>query len=258
MRMGTQKSKMKSWKKITKGKHPLHAHPRRWWKPCACSLAQGCWETWGRGLLLGLEWAQAVQRSRDVTVTGWWWTRCQGSLCRPEMWPEVVATFWPTVPYTNWPVFFFLCLLKSCSFAELCPTLCDSMDCRMPGFPVPHHLLESAQTHVHWVRDTHPPSHPLSPPSPPAFSLPQHRGLFPVNWLFASRGQRIGTSDSASALPTNIQGWFPLGLTGLIFLLSKGLSGVFSRTTGRKHQFLGAQPSLWFNSHICIWLLEKP
>ena len=172
-----------------------------------------------------------------------WWTRRQGTLWWPEMWPEVVVTFWPTVPYTSWPVFFFLCLVKSCcSFAKLCPTLGDPMDCRMPGFPVLHYLLEFAQTHVYWVGDTIQPSHPLSPPSPPAFSLSQHQGLFPVNWLFTSGGQRIGASASASVLPMNIQDWFPLGLTGLISLLSQGLSGVFSSTT-QKHQFLGAQPS---------------
>ena len=58
-------------------------------------------------------------------------------------------------------------------------------------------------------------------------------------------------------LPVNIQGWFPLGLTSLISLLSKGLSRVFSNTTVWKHQFFGAQPSLWSNSHIHTWLLEK-
>ena len=56
----------------------------------------------------------------------------------------------------------------------------------------------------------------------------------------------------------NIQGWFPLGLTSWMSLLSKGLSKVFSSTTLQKHQFFCAQPSLWSNSHICIWLLEKP
>ena len=56
----------------------------------------------------------------------------------------------------------------------------------------------------------------------------------------------------------NIQGWFPLGLTGLISLLSKGLSRAFFRTPIWKHQFFRAQPSLWSNSHICIWLMEKP
>ena len=64
--------------------------------------------------------------------------------------------------------------------------------------------------------------------------------------------------SSASVLPMNIQGWFPLGLTGLISLLSKGLSRVFSSTTIWKHQFFGAQPSLWSNSHICTGLLKKP
>ena len=67
---------------------------------------------------------------------------------------------------------------------------------------------------------------------------------------------RIGASTSASVLPMNIQGWYPSGLTGLIFLLPKGLSRVFSSTTVQKHQFFGAQP-LWSNSHICTWLLDK-
>ena len=81
---------------------------------------------------------------------------------------------------------------------------------------------------------------------------------FPMSQFFASGGQSIGASASASVLPMTIQGWFPLGLTGLISLLSKGLSRVFSNTTVRKHQFFSAQPSLWSNSHIHIWLLEKP
>ena len=68
----------------------------------------------------------------------------------------------------------------------------------------------------------------------------------------------IGVSGSASALPMNIQDWFPLGLTGLISLHIKGLSRVFSSTTVQMHQFSGAQPSLWSNSHIHTWLLEKP
>ena len=79
-----------------------------------------------------------------------------------------------------------------------------------------------------------------------------------VSHFFASGGQSIGASASASVLPMNIQDWFPLELTGLISLQSKGLSRVISNTTIRKHQFLGTQPSLWSNSHICTWLLEKP
>ena len=82
-------------------------------------------------------------------------------------------------------------------------------------------------------------------------------GSFPMSRLLASGGQNIGASASASLFPMNIQGWFPLGLTGLISLLSNGLSRVFS-TTIQKHQFFSAQLSLWSNSHIHIWLLEKP
>ena len=80
---------------------------------------------------------------------------------------------------------------------------------------------------------------------------------FPTSWLFASGGQSTGASVSASVLPMNILGWYPLGLTGLISLLSKGLSRVFSSTTIWKHQFSGTQPSLWSGSHIHTWLLEK-
>ena len=84
-------------------------------------------------------------------------------------------------------------------------------------------------------------------------------GSFPMSQFFTSGVQSIGASASASAtvLPGNIQGWFPLGMTGLISLQSKGLSRVFCNTTIQKHPFLGAQPSLWYNSHICTWLLEK-
>ena len=79
---------------------------------------------------------------------------------------------------------------------------------------------------------------------------------FPMSQLFASGGQSIGVS--ASVLPMNIQGWSPLGWTGWISLQSKGLSRVFSNTVVQKHQFFGAQLSLWSNSHIHTWLLEKP
>ena len=77
-----------------------------------------------------------------------------------------------------------------------------------------------------------------------------------MSQLFTSGGQRTGVS--ASVLPMNIQGWFPLGLTGLISLQSKGLSRVFFNTWTQKHQLFGAQPFLWSNSHIHTWLLEKP
>ena len=81
---------------------------------------------------------------------------------------------------------------------------------------------------------------------------------FQISQFFTSGGQIIGVSALASVLPMNIQDWFPLGLTGWISLLSKGLSRVFSNTTVQKHQFFSAQLSLWPNSHIHTWRLEKP
>ena len=70
------------------------------------------------------------------------------------------------------------------SVAQSCPTLCDPMDCSMTGFPIHHQLLELAQTHVHQVDDAIQPSHPLLSPSPPAFNLSQHQGLF--KWVSSS------------------------------------------------------------------------
>ena len=81
---------------------------------------------------------------------------------------------------------------------------------------------------------------------------------FPVSWLFASGGQSIGASASASVFPMNIQGWFPVGLTGLISLLSKGLSRVFSSTTIQKHQFFTTQPSIWSNFYTQYTATGKP
>ena len=78
---------------------------------------------------------------------------------------------------------------------------------------------------------------------------------FPMSWLFASGDQNTGAS--ASILPVNIQGWFPLRLTDLISLLCKGLSGVFSSTTVQRHQFFGTLPSLWAGSHNCMWPLGR-
>ena len=120
------------------------------------------------------------------------------------------------------------------SVSQLCPTLCNPMDCSTPGLPVHHQLLNLAQTHVHQVGDAIQPSHPLLSPSPPAFSLSQHQVFFfffPMSQFFASGSQIIGASVSASALPMNIQDWFPLGWTGWISLQSKGLSRVFSNIT---------------------------
>ena len=91
------------------------------------------------------------------------------------------------------------------SVAQSCLTLWDPMDCSMPGFPVHQQLLEFTLTHVHQVGNAIQPSHPLSSPSPPAFNLSQHQGLFQMSQFFTSSGQSIGVSASASVLPMNIQ-----------------------------------------------------
>ena len=123
--------------------------------------------------------------------------------------------------------------------------------------PCPSPLLESSQTHFHWVGDVIQPSYPLSSPSLPALNLSQHQSLFQWVWLFVSGGQSIGASASAPVLLMNIQGWFPLGLTSVISLLSKGLSRVFSNTTIQKNGLYGTQSSLWSSFHNSTWLLEK-
>ena len=122
------------------------------------------------------------------------------------------------------------------------------MDCT-PGFPILHQLPKSAQTHIHWVTDAIQPSRPLCPFSSCLQTFPASRS-FLVSQLFVSGDQSIGVSASASVLIMNIQDWFSLGLTtGLISLLSKGLSRVFSSTTVWKHQFFSAQAFLWSSSH---------
>ena len=145
-----------------------------------------------------------------------------------------------------------------CLVAQSCPTLCDH----------------------HWLQQTRPPCPSLSPricsnscplnwwchPSISSSLIPFSSCLqsflalrsFPMSWLFPLGGQTTGASASVSVLPMNIQDWFPLGLTGLISLLSKGCSIVLHSTTVQKHQFCSTQLFLWSSSHICTWLLEKP
>ena len=96
------------------------------------------------------------------------------------------------------------------------------MDCSMPGFLILHYLPEFPQTHLHWVDDAIHLSHFLSSSSPPAPQPFTSSEFLPVSHFLASGGQIIGAS--ASIFPMNSQSWFPLGLSGLISLLSKGLS----------------------------------
>ena len=150
-------------------------------------------------------------------------------------------------PVENMNIYQTLCC--NCSVAKSCPTLCNPMDYSMPGSPV---SLSPGiyQIHVHWWW-----CHPtISSSITPFFSCLQSfsaSGSFLVSQLFASSGQNIGALASASVLPMNIQGWFPLGLTNLITLQCEGLSRGSSSTIVWKHQFFGAQASLWSNSYIC-------
>ena len=120
--------------------------------------------------------------------------------------------------------------LQFSSVIQLCPTLCNPMDCSMPGFPVHHNSwcllrlmsIESVMPSNHLIL-----CHPLLFPP----SIFPASGAFPMSYFFVSGGQSIGVSASASVLPMNIQGQFPLGWTGWIFLQSNGLSRVFFNTT---------------------------
>ena len=107
------------------------------------------------------------------------------------------------------------------------------MDCSMPGFPVHHQLPELTQTHVRRVNDAIQPSHLLSSPSSPTFNLPPTSGPLPVSQFFVSGGQSIGVSASASGLPMDIQDSFPLGWTGWISSLSKGLKSLLQHHSSK-------------------------
>ena len=111
--------------------------------------------------------------------------------------------------------------------------LCDPMDCSIQGFPVLHFLPEFPQTHIHWVSDAIQPSHPLSPTSPSALSL-SHIRVFSKESALGIRSPKFWSFSFRSVLSVNIQGWFPLGLTGVI-LLSRELSRVFSSITVQRH-----------------------
>ena len=132
------------------------------------------------------------------------------------------------------------------------------MDYSSPGFPVHHQLLELCSNSCPSSQWCHPTISSSVVPFSCFQSFPA-LGSFSMSQFFASGGQSIGAS--ASALPMNIQDWPPLGLTGLISLLSKGLSRVFSSTTVWNHQFFGAQFSLWSNSpwnKLCTFLRHNP
>ena len=127
------------------------------------------------------------------------------------------------------------------SVTQSCLTLCNPMNCSMPGLPVYHQLPESTQTHVHQVNHAIQPSHPLSSPSPPAPN-PSPVRVFSNESTLHVRWPNYW-SFSFSIIPSK-------EIPGVISLQSKGLSRVFSNTTVQKHQFFGTQPSSQSNSHI--------
>ena len=142
------------------------------------------------------------------------------------------------------------------SITQSCAILCDTMDCSTPGFPVLHYLLEFAQTHVRWVDDAVQPSVLCCPL---LFLL----SVFPSMKIFSSESNLCNkwpkySSLSFSISPSNeCSVLISFSFDWLNSLLFKGLSRVFSNTTVQKHQFFSAQSSLWSNSHIYTWLLEK-
>ena len=139
-------------------------------------------------------------------------------------------------------IFFRMLSIQFSSVTKLCPTLCYPMDGRMPDFLVHHQHPELAQTHVNWVGDAIELSSSVVPFASYFHSFGES-GFFSMSQFFTSGSQSVGASSSSSALPMNIQDWFPLGLMGLISLQSKGCSRVSSSTTVWKHQFFGTLPS---------------
>ena len=143
------------------------------------------------------------------------------------------------------------------SVAQLCPTLCDPMNCSTPGLPVHHQLPEFTQTHIHWVGDAIQPSHPMSFPFPLPSIFPSIRVFsnesalwigWPKYWNFRFS---ISLSNKHSGLISFRIDWLDL-------LAVQGTLRAFSNTIVQKCQFFSAQLSSQSNSHIHTWLLEKP
>ena len=140
--------------------------------------------------------------------------------------------------------------------AMACPILCDPVDWSTSGFPVHHQLLELLK--LMSIELGMPTNHLLLclTSSSCLQSFPASQS-FPMSHFFASGGQSIGVSASASVLSNEYSGLISFRMDWLNLLQSKGLSRVFSNTTDQKHQFFSTQPSLWSSSHIHTWVLEK-
>ena len=170
---------------------------------------------------LQLSWGECASQPAHLSQKCWNWCPCSWWIKSPVAW----LFHWVYNPELQdpWGLKFhralslltldgLFLLLSHFSALLLSPSVlsnCDPMNCSTPGFPALHCLLEFAQIHIHWVSDAIQPSHPLSPPFS---SCPQPfpaSGSFPMSQLFASGGQNIRASASASVLPMNIQGLFP-------------------------------------------------
>ena len=178
----------------------------RGWSP-----RPGCWHAWLRALFRDTDILSCLLKAEGGEGSLW-------SLCLTTA----------LIPFRRAPPSTCGCCS---SVTKSCPTLCDPMDCSTWGFPVLHYLQEFAQTHVHWFRDATSSSVALFSSCLQSFPA---SGSFQMNWPFTSRGPSFGASASASVLPMNIQDWLPLGLTGLISLLFKGLSRILG-TSQRSH-----------------------
>ena len=143
------------------------------------------------------------------------------------------------------------------SVTQSCLTLCNSIDCQRPGLPVHHQLPEVTQTHLHWVDDAIQPSHPFCPllllPSMfPSIRVFSNESVLRIRWpKYWSFGYSISPSNEYSGLISFRIDWFDN-------LAVQGILKSLLNTTVQKHQFFGAQLSLYSNSYIHTWLLEKP
>ena len=140
------------------------------------------------------------------------------------------------------------------SVTQSYPILRDPMDCSTLGFPIHHHLLELTQTHVYWIGDAIQPSHPVALPSPPVFNLSQHS----FQWVGSSHQVAKDWNFSFNISPSNeYSGLISFRVDKLELLAIQGTFKSLSSTTIWRRQFFGTQTSLWSNSHIHTWLLEK-
>ena len=201
---------------------------------------------------LGLEDPLEKEMATHSSILAWriLWTEKTGRL--QAIGSHKVRHWVCTHPYTDrCKDVYSSSLLFSCSVVPDCLRLHELLHTKLPCPSLSPRVCSNSCPLIQWCHPTIPSS--VIPLSSHPQSFPASE-FFPVSRLFTSGGQRIG----ASVLSMNSQDWFPLGLAGLISLQSKGLSRVFSSITVQKHWFFGTQPSLWSNSHIHMWLLEKP